>query len=92
MNNIFVPEQKSDGTFFLSKEQRSYLNKRPSLTAEKIYSALLKLYELSRYQEKEWGESRISHLPPCSSCGGLSLISTGNCHVCAQCGESQGCS
>lgn len=35
---------------------------------------------------------RTSDLPPCGTCGGSSFLRTGNCHVCADCGSSQGCS
>lgn len=31
-------------------------------------------------------------LPPCGECGGTHFVPTGTCHVCAQCGASQGCS
>ena len=34
----------------------------------------------------------VSGLTPCSQCGSIDFLRTGTCHVCNECGSSQGCS
>lgn len=84
---IYEPIKQIDGTFKLKDDDLSELKKKYS--SERIYTVLLQLYELTRVSKvvKISGE-----LPPCPICGSMNFLRTGNCHVCATCGESQGCS
>lgn len=86
---IVEPIQHKDGTFSLSDEQKAFLSLR-GYTPTQIYSALLELYQ--RSQQSEVRAAAEANLQPCGSCGSVDFIPTGNCHACATCGESQGCS
>lgn len=87
--SVYDAIKNPDGTLALSDAQKSSLAER-NFTPDQIYSALLKLYNLSRADRGD--EVPVEHLPPCPSCGNLDFIPTGNCHVCKICGASQGCS
>lgn len=84
---IYEPIRQEDGTFVLSPEDMSVLKEKYSNTT--IYSALLKLYEAAPKAD----QFQVSgDMAPCSDCGGIDFIRTGNCHACTTCGASQGCS
>lgn len=84
---VYEALKAADGTFSIGDEDMEELRRRHQ--PESIYSALLKIYELNREQE---AKEVYGDLAPCSDCGGLNFLRTGNCHVCTTCGESQGCS
>lgn len=86
---IIEPKKHLDGTFSLSSRQRTSLADRGH-DSSAVHHALLKLYERSRQREEL--PAKENNLPPCPSCGGVDFVPTGNCHACATCGESQGCS
>ena len=37
-------------------------------------------------------QEKVSDVGVCQDCTGIDFIRTGTCHVCLQCGSSQGCS
>ncbi len=86
---VYEVTQSRDGVLFLTSVQIDDL-KRKGFDSTQIHSALLKLYEASRRDVPDSEDA--SHLPPCPDCGGTEFLPTGNCHACAICGASQGCS
>ena len=84
---VYTPVKHPDGTFELTPNQLSDL--REKHTDDVIFAALLKLYELNKPQEK--AVEVQGDVEPCE-CGSVSFLRTGTCHVCLQCGTSQGCS
>ena len=89
---VYEPIRHPDGTFFLTKDQREALRSN-GYDSQQIYSALLKVYEKARPDASSSKPvATESNLSPCPTCGGIDFITTGTCHACATCGESQGCS
>lgn len=87
---IYEPIREPDGTFSLSKEDLAELKKE--YNSDQIFAALLKIYEFNKPQQTEQSTVVSGDIQPCSDCGGIDFIRTGNCHACTTCGASQGCS
>jgi len=86
--SVYQTKKNSDGTLSLSDSQMRELEER-KYTSDQIYSALLNFYEMTKLKSSQ---KIIDGSQPCAECGNIKLIQTGNCHVCALCGASQGCS
>ena len=52
------------------------------------HSQTLKTYKINLNIDKK----KVSGVQTCSNCNGIDFYRTGTCHVCINCGSSQGCS
>jgi len=52
------------------------------------HSQTLKAYNIKLNIQQE----KVSGIEPCTLCAGVDFYRTGTCHVCINCGSSQGCS
>ena len=52
------------------------------------YSQLLQTYNVKLNIQQE----KVGGTEPCQDCSGTDFYRTGTCHVCVNCGASQGCS